>query len=79
MRSLVFQQFLKIINTIAWPPRGIYSAIHTGRYIYAETEGDLPELYDLLNDPYQLTNLVNDPEYADILEDLKVRLDQAKE
>lgn len=62
-----------------WPARGIYSAIHTGRYIYAETEGDLPELYDLMNDPYQLTNLVNDPEYADILEDLKVRLEQAKE
>jgi N-acetylglucosamine-6-sulfatase len=31
-----------------WAP---YAAIHTGRYVYVETEGDRSELYDLATDP----------------------------
>ncbi|MCC6298418.1 MAG: sulfatase-like hydrolase/transferase [Anaerolineales bacterium] len=61
-----------------WPGRGVYSAFHTERYVYAETEGDLSELYDLENDPYQMTNLVNDPNYSAIIEDLKAKLIAAK-
>ena len=30
-----------------WPPRGVYSAIHTEQYLYAETVDDIAELYDL--------------------------------
>ncbi len=59
-----------------WPPRGIYSAIHTEQYLYAETVGDISELYDLELDPYELTNLVQDPAYQEIKEHLKTLLDQ---
>ncbi|WKZ35940.1 MAG: sulfatase [Anaerolineales bacterium] len=52
-----------------WPPRGIYSAVHTGNYVYAETLGDISEFYDLEKDPYQLQNIVNDPQYHDIVEE----------
>jgi uncharacterized sulfatase len=34
------------------------------------------ELYDLKNDPYELTNLADDPKYADIKSKLKTKLDQ---
>jgi arylsulfatase A-like enzyme len=34
------------------------------------------ELYDLMNDPHELKNLAGDPEYADILEDLRGKLVQ---
>lgn len=59
-----------------WPKRNEppFLAIHTGRYVYTETEGDRAELYDLENDPYQLENQIDNPEYAQILARLKVRL-----
>jgi arylsulfatase A-like enzyme len=59
-----------------WPGRGHYSAIHTGQYIYAETVGDKSEFYDLQNDPYELENLVDDPNYLEIVAELKVLLEQ---
>jgi len=51
-----------------WPPRGVYAAVHTNRYVYAETIGDKSEFYDLQNDPYQLENLIDDPAYQDLIE-----------
>jgi len=62
----------------AWPPRGIWSAIHTGRYVYAETEEDLSEFYDLDVDPYQLNNQIGNPAYQDIIADLKKQLQKDK-
>ncbi|HEU4368904.1 MAG TPA: sulfatase-like hydrolase/transferase [Methylomirabilota bacterium] len=54
-----------------WAP---YAAIHTGRYVYVETEGDRSELYDLATDPHQLVNQVANPAYASFVIDLKARL-----
>ena len=51
-----------------WPPRGIYTAVHTNRYLYAETIDDKSEFYDLQTDPYQLQNLIDDPTYQDLIE-----------
>ena len=50
--------------------------IRTERWKYAETPllQDIPELYDLKNDPYELHNLQGKPEYAKIQADLKARL-----
>ncbi len=62
----------------AWPPRGVWAAIHTGRYVYAETEGDLSEFYDLEVDPYQLENQIDNPEYQDIIAGLKKQLEKDK-
>ena len=61
-----------------WPGRGIYTAIHTDRYIYAETQGDKSEFYDLETDPYQLTNQVDNPAYQELITDLKQKLAELK-
>jgi len=70
-----------------WPPRAYYSAIHTDRYVLAETPWDdfLPdpdtpqyELYDLEIDPYQLDNLAGNPEYDKVIEHLMSLLEQEK-
>lgn len=55
-----------------------FQAIHTGRYVYVETEGDRPELYDLERDPYQLRNEVDNVEYAGIKADLQAALAQER-
>ena len=34
------------------------------------------ELYDLRNDPHQLTNVADKPEYADALKQLRARVDE---
>lgn len=62
-----------------WPPRGIFAALHTGRYVYAETIDDKTELYDLENDPYQLENLAYDSAYADMVRDFHEKLLLVKE
>lgn len=40
-------------------------------------EGDLPaeELYDIQNDPWALNNVINKPELADELKNLRAELD----
>jgi N-acetylglucosamine-6-sulfatase len=55
-----------------------FQAIHTNRYVYIETDGDKSELYDLLSDPLQLESQVDNPEYADIVADLKQKLEEER-
>ena len=62
-----------------WPGRGVYSAYHTGRYVYGETIGDRAEFYDLEKDPYQLENDIDNPEYQEIILQLKTRLAALRE
>jgi N-acetylglucosamine-6-sulfatase len=62
-----------------WPDRGIYTAVHTANYVYSETTGDLSEFYDLVADPFQLENLINDPKYQEVIQqhkDLLLKLEQ---
>ncbi|MBL7942111.1 MAG: sulfatase-like hydrolase/transferase, partial [Flavobacteriales bacterium] len=61
-----------------WPGRGVYSAAHTGNYVYAEIYQDTSEFYDLIVDPYQIENLINDPAYQDLIENHKILLGQLK-
>ena len=56
---------------LGWAP---YAAIHTGRYVYVETEGDRSELYDLATDPHQQQNQAEEPTHASVVADLKARL-----
>ncbi|HSM70919.1 MAG TPA: sulfatase-like hydrolase/transferase [Anaerolineales bacterium] len=51
----------------AWPDRGHWTAVHTGQYVYIETVDDLSEFYDLVNDPFELENAFNDPQYQSII------------
>ncbi len=51
-----------------------YRALHTGSMVYIENDGATSELYDLTSDPYQLSNLINDPAYGSVRENLEGRL-----
>jgi len=62
-----------------WPGRGVYAAYHTGRYVYIETMGTVSEFYDLDNDPYQMTNAIDNPEYQQIIEHMKIKLSEVRE
>lgn len=59
-----------------WPGRGAYSVVHTGDYVYAEIYQDTPEFYDLIKDPYQINNLINDPAYKDMIKKYNTLLKQ---
>ena len=48
--------------------------IYHANFKYIFNEGDRDELYDLEKDPYELTNLDQDPAYADTLSEMKGRL-----
>lgn len=49
-------------------------ALVTDRYKYIFNDGDMDELYDLANDPYEMNNLIGSPDYRTVEEDLKMRL-----
>jgi len=57
-----------------WPSTQHFSAVHTDRYVYVETKNDRSELYDLVNDPEQLQNLVDESNYHEVAKDLRSRL-----
>lgn len=52
--------------------------VRTSQYLYTEWDTDRlspeRELYDNYADPYQLTNLVNDPNYASVVNELEAEL-----
>ena len=52
-----------------WPGRGIYTAVHTAHYVYSETTGDRSEFYDLVKDPFQLENLIDHPDYQELIQE----------
>jgi N-acetylglucosamine-6-sulfatase len=55
-------------------------AVKTDRYklVDAFLEDDIDELYDLKNDPGEMVNLINDPDYMDIEASLRQKLDSLK-
>ena len=44
------------------------------RYKYVYSLHDMNELYDLQEDPYEMNNLVSDPQYAGLIADMRQRL-----
>jgi Arylsulfatase A and related enzymes len=44
-----------------------YEAIRTKQFVYVETVGDKPELYHVSSDPYQMHNLADQHEFADLV------------
>jgi arylsulfatase A-like enzyme len=64
-----------------YPDRGLYTAFHAGRYVYAETldgETTFLEFYDTQTDPYQMNNAINEPEYQDLIKEFKQQLDRIR-
>jgi arylsulfatase A-like enzyme len=49
---------------------GIFSGVRTQRYAYAEHTNGERELYDMLADPYQLSNIASDPANSALLAQL---------
>ena len=47
-----------------------YAAVHTGRYVYAETDSGERQFYDLQTDPYQQDNQVDHSQYADTIAEM---------
>jgi N-acetylglucosamine-6-sulfatase len=71
-------EWRKTLLLEAWPDRGHWTAIHTGQYIYIETDNDLSEFYDLKIDPFEMDNKINDPKYQDLILELKASLAKDK-
>jgi arylsulfatase A-like enzyme len=55
-----------------------FYAVRTADWKYVEYSTGEKELYDLINDPYELENLANKPQQAEIQQQLKLRLDELK-
>jgi N-acetylglucosamine-6-sulfatase len=55
-------------------------AVRSERYVYSTYPDidDLDELYDLQNDPYEMTNLAVLPEYAPLLKKMNYKLEELK-
>jgi arylsulfatase A-like enzyme len=51
----------KMVRTASW------------KYVH-DPMGDLDELYDLVNDPWELTNVASQSEHAEVLADLRLKL-----
>jgi N-acetylglucosamine-6-sulfatase len=62
-----------------WPERGYWAGIRTDHFVYIETEGDTSEFYDLQTDPFEMDNLINDPQYQTMIAGLKTKLETEKQ
>lgn len=56
-----------------------FQGLRTARYTYVERENDRDELYDLREDPHQLENVIDDPEYAQVRDELARRLEELRD
>jgi N-acetylglucosamine-6-sulfatase len=56
------------------PGAAHFSGLRTRHFLYVEYDDGERELYDLVNDPYQLRSLHDDPAYADLQAELATRL-----
>lgn len=67
-----------LIESFTTTAGGPYFAVRTDTHIYVEYKNGERELYDLVNDPYQLTNVASDPANAGLISALQARLAQLK-
>ncbi len=65
-------------NQATTPTDQDYQAIRTKDFVYVETVGDKPELYHVTTDPYQMHNLVDRPEFAELVKRFSDWLHHAK-
>ena len=58
-----------------------YKAVRTNRmkYIRYEDLDGMDELYDIASDPYEMRNVIDDPRYADELEEMQAELERLLE
>ncbi|MBN1764128.1 MAG: sulfatase [Sedimentisphaerales bacterium] len=72
-RDAVFYEYYWERN---FPQTPTVHGIRTDRYKYIHYHGiwDIDELYDLQNDPQEMHNLINNPEYKNLIESLNQRM-----
>ena len=72
-RDAIFYEYYWERN---FPQTPTVHAVRTDRYKYLHYHGiwDTDELYDLKNDPAEMTNLIDKPEYEELIEELNKRL-----
>ena len=63
----------------SWPERGYWAGIRTDHFVYVETENDMSEFYNLQTDPFEVNNLIKDPQYQSVIADLKAKLQVEKQ
>ncbi len=75
-RESVLIEFYTYENPFPWLVDMDYRAIRTHQYKYIHwmQHPDEAELYDLIDDPYEMTNLIDDPSMAGVIRDLRADL-----
>jgi choline-sulfatase len=65
-----------LMHSLRWrEAEGRRKMVRTREWKYVhDPMGDLDELYDLVDDPWELQNVAADPTYRDVLADMRVRL-----
>jgi len=60
----------------AFPQTPTTFGVRTDKYKYIFYHGiwDINELYDLENDPHEMDNLINDPQYKDLIKDMENKM-----
>jgi N-acetylglucosamine-6-sulfatase len=71
-RQAVYIEFYTYENPFPWLLDMDYRTIRTNRYKYIHwmQHPDENELYDLVEDPFETTNLIHDPQMTDVVRDL---------
>jgi len=75
-RQSVLIEFYTYENPFPWLLDMDYRAVRTSRYKYVHwmQHPDENELYDLVEDPYETQNLIDDPRLAGVLGDLRAEM-----
>ena len=75
-RQAVLIEFYTYENPFPWLVDMDYRALRTDRYKYIHwmQHPDENELYDLVQDPYEMNNRIDDPEVENVLVDLRAQM-----
>lgn len=74
LRSELFMEFGGVKDGTRTVVESGFNAVRDNQYTYAEYANGDRELYDLIADPYQLENIINDPTKVDVINSLKTKL-----